>query len=207
MQEALQIHDNKHAYIFLNNVAFDDLKALIEYMYKGEVNVSQEQLPRFLASAEALKIKGDIQFVCFLKYNLYLIFSFILGLSEKGEAPTENLEKFIPKIQTRSKINSGKSGKIVNRHTTTAPSSAARQIRQLLQQQPSSSSHSVTLQQTNQSQTNFQTQLSELIPNTEVTPEVNFVSVNSHGEEIDIDQNEENGFGTLSKVWSLNQVL
>lgn len=66
MQEALQIHDNKHAYIFLNNVAFDDLKALIEYMYKGEVNVSQEQLPRFLASAEALKIKGDIQFVFFL---------------------------------------------------------------------------------------------------------------------------------------------
>lgn len=136
---------------------------------------------------------------------MYLIFSFILGLSEKGEAPTENLEKFIPKIQTQSKINSGKSGKIVNRHTTTAPSSA--QIRQLLQQQPSSSSHSVTLQQTNQSQTNFQTQLSELIPNTEVTPEVNFVSVNSHGEEIDIDQNEENGLGTLSKVWSLNQVL
>lgn len=137
---------------------------------------------------------------------MYLIFSFILGLSEKGEAPTENLEKFIPKIQTRSKINSGKSGKSVNRHTTTAPSSAARQIRQLLQQQPSSSSHSVTLQ-TNQSQTNFQTQLVELIPNTEVTPEVNFVSVNSHGEEIDIDQNEENGLGTLSKVWSLNQVL
>ena len=62
MQEALQIHDNKHAYIFFNNVAFDDLKALIEYMYKGEVNVSQEQLPRFLASAEALKIKGNIQF-------------------------------------------------------------------------------------------------------------------------------------------------
>lgn len=146
--------------------------------------------------------------ICFFfKYNFYLIFSFILGLSEKGEAPTENLEKFIPKIQTRSKINSGKSGKIVNRHTTTAPSSAARQIRQLLQQQPSSSSHSVTLQQTNQSQTNFQTQLSELIPNIEVTPEVNFVSVNSHGEEIDIDQNEENGLGTLSKVWSLNQVL
>ena len=122
-------------------------------------------------------------------------------MSEKGEAPTENLEKFIPKIQTRSKINSGKSGKSVNRHTTTAPSSAARQIRQLLQHQPSSSSHSVTLQQTNQSQ------LSELIPNTEVTPEVNFVSVNSHGEEIDIHQNEENGLGTLSKVWSLNQVL
>lgn len=50
---------NKHAFIFLNNVAYDDLRALVDYMYKGEVNVSQEQLPRFLATAEALKIKGN----------------------------------------------------------------------------------------------------------------------------------------------------
>jgi len=28
--------------------------------YKGEVNVSQEQLPKFLAAAEALQIKGLI---------------------------------------------------------------------------------------------------------------------------------------------------
>ena len=29
-------------------------------MYKGEVNVSQEQLPKFLAAAEALQIKGNM---------------------------------------------------------------------------------------------------------------------------------------------------
>lgn len=42
---------------------FEDLQALVDYMYIGEVNVSQEQLPRFLATAEALKIKG--KFKCF----------------------------------------------------------------------------------------------------------------------------------------------
>ena len=58
-QDALSSsQDNKQAYIFLNNIAFDDLQALVTYMYKGEVNVSQDQLPRFLAAAEALKIKG-----------------------------------------------------------------------------------------------------------------------------------------------------
>lgn len=60
----MKIHQNKHAFIFLNNVAFDDLKALVDYMYVGEVNISQEQLPRFLATAEALRIKGkNLRFV------------------------------------------------------------------------------------------------------------------------------------------------
>ena len=39
---------------------YTDLKALVDYMYKGEVNVAQDQLPRFLAAAEILKIKGIV---------------------------------------------------------------------------------------------------------------------------------------------------
>jgi hypothetical protein len=131
-----------------------------------------------------------------------------LGLSEKGETPSENLEQFIP-IQARVKSISGKIGKSTNRQTNTTLASAPRQIRQSSQQQliPSSSSHPITTHpQAGQSNKNYQTP-SEFIPDNEVTPEVNFVSVNSHGEEIDIGQNEENGLGTLSKVWSLNEVL
>lgn len=137
-----------------------------------------------------------------------IVILFTLGLSEKGETPSENLDQFIP-IQARVKSISGKIGKSTNRQTNTTSASAARQIRQSSQQQliPSSSSHPITTQpQAGQSNKNYQTP-SELIPDTEVTPEVNFVSVNSHGEEIDIGQNEENGLGTLSKVWSLNEVL
>ena len=75
LQEALSNHVNKHAFIFLNNVAFEDLRALVDYMYKGEVNVSQEQLPRFLATAEALRIKGilNVNQTILLTINITLL--------------------------------------------------------------------------------------------------------------------------------------
>ena len=57
-QDMLSAHKKKQSIIFLNNIRFADVKALVEYMYQGEVNVSQDQLPRFLAAAESLKIKG-----------------------------------------------------------------------------------------------------------------------------------------------------
>lgn len=37
---------------------FIDLKVMVDFMYYGEVNVSQEQLPHILKTAEMLKIKG-----------------------------------------------------------------------------------------------------------------------------------------------------
>ena len=44
--------------MFLKDVRYNDLKALVDYMYKGEVNVAQDQLGAFLSTAEALRIKG-----------------------------------------------------------------------------------------------------------------------------------------------------
>ena len=44
--------------VFLKDVKFEHLQALVDYMYRGEVNVSQDQLAAFLATAEALLIKG-----------------------------------------------------------------------------------------------------------------------------------------------------
>ncbi|KAG1664339.1 Protein bric-a-brac 2 [Nymphon striatum] len=53
-------HSNpcQHPIIFMNDVNYADLKAVIQFMYKGEVNVSQEQLPNLLKIGEALKVKG-----------------------------------------------------------------------------------------------------------------------------------------------------
>jgi len=48
----------KHPIVILKDIRYADLKALVEFMYKGEVNVVQEQLPTLLKTAEALKIKG-----------------------------------------------------------------------------------------------------------------------------------------------------
>jgi BTB/POZ domain len=54
----LSQHWDKQAVVFLKDVKFDQLQALVDYMYRGEVNVSQDQLAAFLNTAEALKIKG-----------------------------------------------------------------------------------------------------------------------------------------------------
>ena len=54
----MSLHWDKQAVVFLKDVKFDHLQALVDYMYRGEVNVSQDQLAAFLNTAEALKIKG-----------------------------------------------------------------------------------------------------------------------------------------------------
>lgn len=42
----------------MKDVKFDQLKAMLDYMYRGEVNISQDQLGSFLKAAESLQIKG-----------------------------------------------------------------------------------------------------------------------------------------------------
>lgn len=45
----------KHPIVILKDVRFIDLKAIIDFMYRGEVNVSQDQLSSLLKTAETLK--------------------------------------------------------------------------------------------------------------------------------------------------------
>merc|ERR1739842_114635 len=54
----LEQNPAKHPIIILKDVPFMHLTAILEFMYAGEVNVAQDQLPAFLKTAEKLKIKG-----------------------------------------------------------------------------------------------------------------------------------------------------
>merc|ERR1712215_656108 len=54
----LEQNPAKHPTIILKDVPFMHLTAILEFMYAGEVNVAQDQLPAFLKTAEKLKIKG-----------------------------------------------------------------------------------------------------------------------------------------------------
>lgn len=48
----------QHPTIILRDIEWTDLRAAIEFMYKGEVNVFQEQIGPLLRVAEMLKIRG-----------------------------------------------------------------------------------------------------------------------------------------------------
>lgn len=48
----------KHPIVVLKDMKIDDLRAIIDFMYRGEVNVSQNQLGNLLKTAEVLRVKG-----------------------------------------------------------------------------------------------------------------------------------------------------
>ncbi|XP_046676106.1 protein bric-a-brac 1-like isoform X4 [Homalodisca vitripennis] len=48
----------QHPVIVFRNVKLRDLQAILDFIYKGEVNVLQEHLESFLGTAELLEIKG-----------------------------------------------------------------------------------------------------------------------------------------------------
>merc|ERR1711971_686855 len=50
--------NDKSPVIIMKDVDFDNLKCLVEYMYKGEANVPQQMLPSFIQTAESLQIRG-----------------------------------------------------------------------------------------------------------------------------------------------------
>lgn len=58
-QELLTDNPCQHPIIIMNNdIKYNDLKAVVYYMYRGEINVSEDQIPALLKVAEALKIRG-----------------------------------------------------------------------------------------------------------------------------------------------------
>ena len=48
----------KHPIVILNDIKFEQLQAIIDFIYSGEVNIPIHELTPLLAAAETLKIKG-----------------------------------------------------------------------------------------------------------------------------------------------------
>ena len=57
----LRRNPHAHPLLYLRGVGPTNLKAILDFMYHGEVNVLQENLNSFLAVAEELKVKGLTQ--------------------------------------------------------------------------------------------------------------------------------------------------
>lgn len=51
-------NSHQHPIVILKDFKFSELRAIVDFMYHGEVNVSREQLASLLRAAEALQVKG-----------------------------------------------------------------------------------------------------------------------------------------------------
>jgi len=47
-----------HPIVVFKDIQYAEIRAILEFMYRGEVNVAQEQVGALLKAAEALKVKG-----------------------------------------------------------------------------------------------------------------------------------------------------
>ena len=52
----------QHPIVILKDISWSELRHIVEYMYKGEVNISQEDIPSILKIAESLEVHGLVDF-------------------------------------------------------------------------------------------------------------------------------------------------
>ena len=57
-RDMLKLSKHPHPVIYMRGIATDDLAAIVEFIYQGEVSVYQENLENFMAIAQELKVKG-----------------------------------------------------------------------------------------------------------------------------------------------------
>ncbi|KAJ8726388.1 hypothetical protein PYW07_001086 [Mythimna separata] len=83
----------QHPVIIFRNFKFEDLNAIINFMYHGEVNIFQEQLESFLITAELLEVKGltDNMEDESSKSQLRITDNISLDLSSKSSRMTEDI--------------------------------------------------------------------------------------------------------------------
>ena len=60
-KKILRKNPHQHPLLFLKGVKYTEIVAILNFMYHGEVNVTQDDLNTFLAVAEELKVKGLTQ--------------------------------------------------------------------------------------------------------------------------------------------------
>ena len=72
----------KHPIVILKDVRFEDLKSIIDFIYRGEVHIPEDQLNSFLKTAETLRIRG---------------------LTEVGDKQNQSIIKSIPSVRHKKR--------------------------------------------------------------------------------------------------------
>ena len=58
MRQLLKHNKHSHPLIYMRGLNSENLSAILDFLYRGETNVLQENLDSFLALAEELRLKG-----------------------------------------------------------------------------------------------------------------------------------------------------
>ena len=97
-QNLLKRNKHPHPLIYMRGVKFENLLAIVDFLYLGETNIFQEHLDSFLAIAEELQLKG------------------LMG-QDKDESQSKVLEKaptYLPPVFKREPNNISNSQKLAN---------------------------------------------------------------------------------------------
>ena len=57
-QDMLHTVEDRHVIVILRDVGFETLKSLVEFMYKGEVNVTEDQFHSLIEVAKSLRVES-----------------------------------------------------------------------------------------------------------------------------------------------------
>ncbi|XP_055682597.1 broad-complex core protein isoforms 1/2/3/4/5 isoform X5 [Lutzomyia longipalpis] len=128
-RELLKSTPCKHPVIVLQDVAFTDLHALVEFIYHGEVNVHQRSLSSFLKTAEVLRVSGLTQKQAEETHSLAQVQNLT---SSGGRPPVNHHQSFTDKLVEDALFPHGASPPphFNNLHTPTAHSGTT--VNQLL---------------------------------------------------------------------------
>ncbi|XP_059616235.1 broad-complex core protein isoforms 1/2/3/4/5 isoform X3 [Phlebotomus argentipes] len=128
-RELLKSTPCKHPVIVLQDVAFTDLHALVEFIYHGEVNVHQRSLSSFLKTAEVLRVSGLTQKQAEETHSLAQVQNLT---SSGGRTPVNHHQSFTEKLVEDALFPHGASPPphFNNLHTPTAHSGTT--VNQLL---------------------------------------------------------------------------
>nr|CAD7195161.1 unnamed protein product [Timema douglasi] len=109
-QTLFTVNPCQHPIVILKDVKYNDLKTMVDFMYYGEVNVSQEQLPAILKAkgqnccprtAEMLKIKGLAEMPEYSGGGSLHMSKSLSVSSDKGELPTTAADNWSSTEMTR----------------------------------------------------------------------------------------------------------
>ena len=86
--ELLKKNKHSHPIVYMRGLRSEDIVAIMDFLYLGEADVSQDNLDSFLALAEELKLKG------------------LTGSAEAEKEPVPPKSEFYPPMYQEPKLNS-----------------------------------------------------------------------------------------------------